>query len=479
LFPSATALGAPGAPGTPASLLLSAETLRAIAKEALEASSGDVTSIQVHHVATGVTRVAENHVRLTNSGDTLSIDVNVRFGDHSRSSHVRFNQIDPGSIREAVHHAEQIARESTGDPAPTPDDMPIPPRKFGPSTVWFDSTAAAMAEARQTIVPTLLKPMLDEKLRTAAFVGVYAHAKMYADKQGLFSLGQETDAELTVTGWSAGDAGVLGSPGWAGQAARDWRKLDPTKVGQDAARLTKLAANAVAYEPGRKLAILDRPAVAQMVRAIGRDYDAYATHLGYTPLTGIKIGEKVMDDRINLSSDPNDPDGGYLPFNDNGFPLTKMPWLTRGRLANLAYSAYYAAESGVEVSNDAPESLRLEAVPGTPLTTVEEMIANAKEAVYVNRFADINVIHWRSGLMTGVTQGGCFLVHNGKIEKSVKDFRFVESMYFIMNRLVAIGASERTAMGYAPWHGNWPIAPTIVPPVMITDFNFVALAEAV
>jgi len=84
-----------------------------------------------------------------------------------------------------------------------------------------------------------------------------------------------------------------------------------------------------------------------------------------------------------------------------------------------------------------------------------------------------------SNLMTGVTEGGCFLVHNGKIEKSVKDFRFVESMYFILNRLVAIGSSQRTAFGYAPWHGSWPIEPTIVPPLMVDDFNFVALAEAV
>jgi len=81
--------------------------------------------------------------------------------------------------------------------------------------------------------------------------------------------------------------------------------------------------------------------------------------------------------------------------------------------------------------------------------------------------------------MTGVTTGGCFLVRNGKIEKAIKDFRFVESTYFFLNRLIAIGATERTAFGYAPWHGEWPIAPTIVPPVMVRDFNFTALADAV
>jgi len=336
-----------------------------------------------------------------------------------------------------------------------------------------------LGDAHETIVPQILQPIDDRGFRAAVFIGVAAHAKLFASKQGMMMTGQETDAELTVTAWSPNDGGVLGSPAWVGQAARDWTALHPTAIGTEAVRLATLAANPVAYEPGRRLAILGRPAVAQMIRAMGPDYDAYATHMGYTPLTGFKIGEKVLDERINISSDPNDSDGGYLPFDDAGFPLTKMSWLTGGRLSHLAYAASYAASLGQTLSNDPPESLRLEAVPGTPLTTVDEMIANAKEAIYVNRFADIGVIHPRSGLMTGVTQGGCFLVHNGKIEKSIKDFRFVESVYFIMNRLVAIGASERTAMGYAPWHGDWPIAPTIVPPVMVTDFNFVSLAEAV
>jgi len=461
----------------PVSPVLSADTLREIAHEALAASSADVAWVRAHHVATGVTRVAENHVRLTNSGETLTVELETRYGNRGWAT-ILFNQIDRASIREAVHYAERIAHELDGDPALTEWVMPIPPRTFGPSTVWHDSTAAAMVEARQTIVPALLQPLRDAKLRAAAFVGVYAHAKMYADKQGLFSMGEETDAELTVMGRSLNDRGVLESTGWAGQAAREWSALDPTKVGVEAANITTLATNAVAYEPGRRLTILGRPAVAQMVRAMGGGFGAYPTHLGATPLSGIQIGQKVVDTRINLSSNPNDPDGGYLPMSEGGYPLVAMSWLTQGTLANLAYGPYYAARNSISPSNDAPTSLRLEAATGRTLT-VEEMIASAKEAIYVNRVININVIDGHSGLMTGVTNGGCFLVHNGKIEKSVKDFRFVESPYFALNRLIAIGTPERTAMGYAPWHGEWPIAPTIVPPLMVADFNFVSLAEAV
>ena len=451
--------------------------MRAIAHEALAASSADTMSVRVHHIATGTTRVIGNHVRLTNSGDTLTIEVTTRFGTRNEAR-IAFNQIDTASIRAAVAHCERLAHEAGGDAVLTPSSMPIRPRKFGRSTVWCEDTATAMIEARQVIVPALLQPVRDAKFNVSAFVGTYAHIQMYADKQGLFSMGRETDAELTVTGWAPREAGVIGSPGWAGQAARDWKTLDPTTVGAEAARLAALARNPVVLEPGRRLAILGRPAVAQMVRAIGSNFNAIPTHLGQTPLSGIKIGQKIVDERINLSSDPNDTEGGYLPMSDNGYPLTAMTWLREGRLANLAYDPYYAAQSSIPISNDPPKALRLQAVGGT-ITSVDEMIANAVEAIYVNRVTDIEILDGRSGLMTGVTQGGCFLVHHGKIDKAVKDFRFAESLYFILNRLVAIGSAERTAFGYSPWHGEWPVAPTIVPPLMVRDFNFVALADAV
>jgi len=253
--------------------------------------------------------------------------------------------------------------------------------------------------------------------------------------------------------------------------------VNPAHVGAEAARLTRLAANPVGFEPGRRVAILGRPAVAQIVRAIGSDYGAQPTRMGLTPLSGIPMGGKVVDDRVNLTSDPNDADGGYLPFNEYGYPLSPMKWLERGRLVNLAIDPMEAALSG-KVANDSPASLRLEVASG-PTLTVEEMIANAKEAIYVNRLSGIQVLHRRSGVITGTTNGGCFLVRNGKIDKAVKDFRFIDSFYFFMNRLIAMGTPERTAFGYSPWHGSWPIAPTIVPPVMVNDFNFVALADAV
>jgi len=431
--------------------------------------------VQLTHRAVGAARVARNRVRLNNSGDSLEIKLYTRFGGRARAT-LDINQLDAATLRQAVQYLDTIARDQEGDPAPT--NMPIPPRKYFPNTTWHASTASAFFNARHTVIPALIDPLLRANLTAAAFVGVHAKSYAYADKQGLAACGEETDNELIVTGWNANGKGS----GWAGQAEREWTKVHPEAIAQRALRLTQLSANPMALEPGRYTTILDRPAMAQIVRGMGWAFDAERTLSGGTPMydrmTGkTRIGKKVLDERVSLESHPNDPEGGFLPFNSQGYPILPMTWVENGIGKNLAFNTDYAAQVGVVPANDDPESLRLMGTNGS--ATVEDMIAKCERGIYVNRFSHVDVVDHGSGMMTGVTYGGCFLVKNGKIEKPVRNFRFVDSPWFFLNRLIEIGTSERTALGYSPWYGDWPVTPTIVPPVMVREFNFTALADAI
>jgi predicted Zn-dependent protease len=118
-------------------------------------------------------------------------------------------------------------------------------------------------------------------------------------------------------------------------------------------------------------------------------------------------------------------------------------------------------------------------------TSVAQMIAQCKEGVFVNRVSDVDMIDVYTCLLTGATHGGCFLVKDGKISKPIKNFRFLESPFFFLNRIEALGQPERAAFGYTPTatygdgDGTWPRQPVIVPPMMVRDFNFSALCDAV
>jgi len=456
--------------------VVSADQLHDIARKVLEMTSADTAMVRVDHLATGVARVARGHVRLNNSGDTLRIELQSQFG-HRLAVYLSINQIDVDSLRKAVAYLERFAREQPGDPVETA--MPIPPRTYLPNTTWHDSTVAAFQTGRHEVIEPLVAPVLAARLNVAAFVGVAVHSTVYGDKRGLLASGQETDSELTITGW---DAQWKGS-GWAGQAARDWTMLRPDDVAARAIRLTNLAANPVRFEPGRRTVILDRPAVAQIAARMGRCFNGATTLAGIGPLydhqrNRPKLGEQILDARISISCDPSDPDGGYLPFNPVGYPLIPMRFVERGVLRQLAFPADYAADLGVTPANDPPDSLRIEAEPGVQTNTVDEMIANCREGIYINRLSQIEAIDSNDGgAMTGLTNGGCYLVRHGKIEKAVRNFRFTESPWHFLTRVEAIGTAERASFGYSPWIGDWPVAPMIVPPMMIRDFNLVGLAD--
>jgi predicted Zn-dependent protease len=180
-----------------------------------------------------------------------------------------------------------------------------------------------------------------------------------------------------------------------------------------------------------------------------------------------RIGEKIFDERITISSDPMDPDLGYAPFSFDGDVYNPVVWFDKGVLKELAYTRPYAVRR-LRLNSGLPNSGAFRMTGGT--TTIDEMIATTKRGLLVTRLWDVHLLDIKSMLMTGYTRDGLWLVENGKISKPVKNFRFTESPLFVFNRVDQLGVPQRV------FH---PDAPVVVPPVKVRDFSFTALADAV
>jgi predicted Zn-dependent protease len=302
-------------------------------------------------------------------------------------------------------------------------------------------------------------------------------------ENGISFYHEETDSEVTVTARGVKDK----SSGWGGQTARDWDRIDVKAVADHAVQTAKMSANPVALEPGRRTAILSSAAVAQLLSFFAGQFGGVVTALGGTGFskkpTGTKYGMRVFDPRISMRSDPNDPDGGFRPWWVWGYAAPAFTYIENGKLVALSWDGDQALKHRKPYS-ELPESMR---VSGGE-TSIEQMIARCDEGVYVNRLSGMSDVDEKTGLVTGVTRDGCFYVKNGKIEKAVKNFRILESPHFALNKLLAIGPTARAPFGYAPkaqgdifWNAytDWPRRPMIVPPMMVSDFNFASLADAV
>jgi predicted Zn-dependent protease len=87
--------------------------------------------------------------------------------------------------------------------------------------------------------------------------------------------------------------------------------------------------------------------------------------------------------------------------------------------------------------------------------------------VLVTRNWYIRALDPRTASYTGLTRDGTFLVENGRITRSIRNFRWNESPLLMLNRIIDIGRAERVDVG------------RVMPSLKIRDFNFASISEAV
>jgi predicted Zn-dependent protease len=460
--------------------VMTREQLVSLSQRVLQMSTFHDVNIEVYHTANVVTRLAHDHVLSSDDGDRLFLSLGMTFAEGPPVIQLMTNQLDDSTLLAAVQRLEAIARglmdfrleEVNKNQLQAQDPVP-------PATIWHDATVQAMTTSRSTVIPMMVDAVRQAGLSAAGFLGVMAHSQAYVSKaHGVIAFSEETDSEITVTArtndWTR--------TGWGGVTARDWSKLRLATASEHAIRMaTTCPGPPVAVEPGRRTAILAPSATVHLLRFLNEQFNAWRTDHRMTALSkephGNKLHQRVFDRRISMSSDPKDPEGGYCPYFESGRPTPAMTWVHDGVLKNMAYDTSYGIMKGKAFA-DLPSSFRIDARPDTPTKTLEEMIASCKEGIFVNRFSDVSEVHQKSGMLTGVTRDGCFLIKDGKLSKAVKNFRIMESPFFFLNKIEAIGKPERAAFGWTK-RSSWPRQPIVVPPLMVQDFNFSALADAI
>jgi predicted Zn-dependent protease len=467
--------------------VMTCDELLALGQRILRMTTLDAVDVQITHSARMITRLANDRILSSDDGETVEISIRTSDQDVPPFFSVWSNQLDDNVLRAGIQQCERMVRANFtyGTELASPQ-RPLQQDATLPVKLWHESTIRAMTASRETMIPTILETIRRERLQGSGFIGLLARSNAIIMKDsGITYFHDETDGEVSVTARSTNGRLM----GMGGQAARDWSQIDPVSLTQHAVSMAKSATEPVAVEPGRRTAILTPEAAVQLLRYLTEQWGAFDTDAGHTALSkssrgGNKLGQRVVDSRLTMWSDPSDPNYGYRPYFLYPWAATpKMSWVESGTLKNLAYAVNYAMDRGKAYAS-LPFAFQLSG--GT--TPVEQMIAQCQDGILVNRFSDVQLIDLKTCLLTGVTNGGCFLVKDGKIQKAVKNFRFLESPFFFLNRIEALGVPRRAAFGYTPkemrepgWDAQsvWPRPPIVVPPMMVRDFNFSALADMV
>ena len=454
------------APMAPPPALLSREQCEAITKKVLSFAKADETRVTIASSANGNMRFAVNQA--STSGDNYDNTITVRSAFGKRSANSTTNSHDDASLKAVVERAEALAKLAPEDPEAMPE---IGQQTYPSPPAWAEPTAALEASARATAVNAITSTAKAASLVSTGFLDTNVGSFAVANNKGLFAYHRQTLAALSTTIRTAEGTGS----GWAGAADADFSKIDATALGKRAADKARRSVNPVAIEPGRYTVVLEPTAVGNIIGLIQSAFDARSADEGRSffskPGGGTKLGMKVFDERVTLTSDPMDPDTPGTPFAADGTPVGRRVWVENGVLKTLSYSRYWAQQKNMSPNAGGGGALKM--AGGT--ATLEEMIAGTQRGILCTRFWYIRGVDQRTVLFTGLTRDGTFLIENGKVTRPVKNLRWNESPVFVLNNLEMLGRPERVISNEANAAGP----AMMMPPIKAKDFNFTSASDAV
>ncbi len=446
------------------SLLLSEGDARRLSNRVLLLATGiDDARVTITSEWTGNTRFADASITTSGGVVDTSLTVTVTVGRKRASSTT--NVLDDEGLKHTVDLAITLARLAPDDPELMPE---LGPQTYQQTNAWVERTILD-AEMRSGAVSRAIESASAVgrsagQIFSAGYLEANARATSVATARGLFAYHRSTDIDLSVTARTPDGTGS----GWATGGARDFGRVDPASIGRIAAQKVLASRNPQALDPGLYTAVLEPAAVTDLVPLLSGALNARTADEGRSPFSkpggGTRIGEKVMDERVTLYSDPNDPQLLGRPFDNDGLPLRRVVWVDQGILRNLAYSRFWAQKQDKQPTGS-PLAGGLALTGGTK--TTEEIIAGCQRGILITHFFYIRSLDPRTVLETGLTRDGTFLIEHGRITRALKNFRWNESPLLMLNRLEDIGRPVLTTAGL------------LMPPVRVRDFNFSSLSDAV
>ena len=444
------------------SVILTEAEAKALLQKVLKYSKADECEINISGEKRGNIRYARNEVSTSGAQITQNLVVQSSFG--KKVGVATTNEFSDEAFEKVVRQSEELAQLAPENP----EYMGVlTPQQYKKSSGFFDSTANITPDFRADAVAKSLELSRTQNLAAAGFwEDTQGYSAMLNSKQ-LFAYYPSTDVNFSLTVRTNDGTGS----GYVARGYSDVSKLDTEAATRIAIQKSTGSVGAKALEPGKYTVILEPTAAAVLLENIFYNMDARSADEGRSFLSKqggkTKFGEKIVDERVTIYSDPANPDLPSAPWAGDGQPMERVNWIEKGVVKNMAYSRYWAQKKGVKAI---PFPNNMIVAGGT--ATLEEMIASTKQGILVTKLWYIREVDPQTLLLTGLTRDGTFYIENGKIKHPVKNFRFNESPVIMLSNLETLGKPQRVVSTES--NQNY-----MMPPMKIREFTFSSLSDAV
>jgi predicted Zn-dependent protease len=445
--------------------ILSKEEARNILTKVLGFSKADGCEANLNGTNGGNIRYARNSV--STAGETSDVQLAVQSYFGKKSGVATINEFDDASLAKVVKRSEELAQLAPENPEFV---EPMSQQTYMDSKTYVEATAKITPDYRAQAAANSINPAIAKDVTAAGYLEDSNSFAAMMNTKGLFAYNQSTGVTFTVTMRSNDGTGS----GWVIRDFNDVTKLDTAEASNIAIDKALQSRNAKAIEPGKYTVILEPAASAELLRNMLFGMNARQADEGRSFMSkkggGTKLGEKIMDERVTIYTDPANIDVPAAPWTGDGQARKKMDIIKNGVVANLFYDRYWATQKNV-----APVPFPGNAIMEGGTASVEDMIKDTKRGILVTRFWYIRAVDPQTQLYTGLTRDSTFFIENGKIKHPVKNFRFNESPVIMLNNLETLGKQVRVSVDGGPGGG----ANFLVPYMKIRDFTFTSLSDAV
>lgn len=432
-------------------------------------------------------RWARNQASMTS--DQREIYVEIVRTIRGRTIRAATNQTDSASLKGITQHIDFYYQRHVNK---LPLDMKIQSFKSDAhgNDVWSDETFNRSVLDNTKAVADLTMASRRDGLLSAGYIETTGSTALLLtrDEWGRndYQWGRVTQAQCSAT--VRHPEGTASS--WVGRSSFDIDRVNPLDIAQLAYERCKKSFDPVRIEPGRYQTILEPQAAATLVSllipAFGRSSPEIfgrglmfldADHSVGRYVT--KLGLRIFDERISLYHDPLHP-----MFGTHKAPHHYRIDIVKNGVLTALFDSF-KRHLNEHTDTNTPSRTTSYTLSATETMSLEDMISSTRRGLMVARLAQPEMADQNSLLYTGVTRDGLWLIENGVITKSVRNFRWTESPLFALNNVEQIGISEQVfdpVTTRAPFgQGSFAhsLNNVVVPPLKVNDFSFTSTIDAV
>ena len=220
--------------------------------------------------------------------------------------------------------------------------------------------------------------------------------------------------------------------GFAESYTPDFTRLD-AHAGQRTRRVQSdvLARVPATFAPGNYTVLLEPSAFAAALKALTLGMGADSVLEERDSWMVGRIGRRLFSTNFTLRDDWSHPLFANPPFNVNdGAPTKKFTLIDRGTVRHFVASTYSANKYHVPATGHANFPANGIVEPGPKSRAA--LLASIERGVLISRTWYERVVDPRQAAITGLTRDGVFLIENGKLTKTLKNFRYFVSMVDVL-----------------------------------------------